>query len=277
MAYALIAYFQLRAIGGQLSEMSKQLPELQKSANAAIESAYVACLSAQATQATFLQIQRSAGDSHAVTAATIEQAIAGIESERALLSFIPRIPTPNEFLDNKFEIPYIIKNDGKSPVTSLDFRAKAVWLSGADIVPIGEKLTPVLTAKYIAAGDEVPGKPADPKYHSMTFSLPVKDAKGIEIPASSQIVSNFIAGDAGIVAVLGSMKYTDFSGAHTVRFCDPMYVMKSGTTHQQDQNEKLCAKYNQRDDRYTRMPSLPPLNSTDVGQMKPITCVKPKD
>jgi hypothetical protein len=278
IAYAIIAGLQLGAIKGQLSQMSKQLPELQKSASAAMDSAYVACLSARATQATFLQVQRSAGDSHAATAATIEQAKASIESERALLSFIPRIPTPNDFFNNTFRIPYIIKNDGKSPATSLDFRAQAVWLSGTDSLPASGKLRLVLTSKYIASGDEIPDRnTTDPRFHSMTSSLPVKDIKGTEIPASSEIASNFIAGEPGMVAILGSMKYTDFSGLHIVKFCNAMYVVKYGTAHAQDRNEKLCFKYNEPNDRYTRMPALLPLNATDVGQMSPITCVKPKD
>jgi hypothetical protein len=260
----------------QWRTMNDTYDEIQKQTKAALWSEYMACLSTRTAQLTFLLIQKSALDSHAATAATIEQAIAGIESERALLSFIPRIPTPNELSNDKFGIPYTIRNDGKSPVTSLDFRAKAVWLSGADSFPLGEKLTPALTAKYIPAGAEIPDKPTDPRFHSMTFTLPVSDVKGNEIPASSNIVGNFIAGEPGMVAVLAIMKYSDFSGSHEVKFCSSMYVVKSGATHHQDQNEKLCAKYNQRDDRYTGLPSLPSVNS-DAEQIKPIPCVKPKD
>jgi hypothetical protein len=237
--------------------MNRTYEEIQKQTKSAELSAYTACVNAQIAQATFLQVERSAIDSHAVAAATIEQAAAGIEAERAVVSFIPGTPTPEQVHDERLAVPYVIKNEGRSAALNLTVAFKSVLLHEKDALLINNKNLLPLHDNYFPAGAEIPSRPEDPKYKAMTRFVEVRDTKEQIVPFSSQETRDFFNGRLE-VAVYGHMEYSDFSGVHRMRFCFPKYITKAGITRSDTKNEKICAQYNHQEDQYTACQRLLP-------------------
>jgi len=261
----------------QLRTMNKTYGEIEKQTKAAQNAAYAACLNAQVAQATFLQVKSSASDSHAATIATVEQAAVGIETERAIVSFSPRFPIPENLINNQLVIPFSLKNDGKSAALSVTVEFKAILLGEKDTLQITEKNFEGWKGKYFAAGDEFPGKASISEHKPMTAAVLVRDTKGAVVAVSSQGAKDFLSGGQEIVAVYGHLEYPDFSGIHKVRFCYPIFIVLAGTGHKISANEITCAKYNHQNDQYTAMPKINTPTPMSLDQIPPINCEKPRE
>lgn len=245
IAYSIIAGRQLSKMSGQLGIMSETYLEIQKQTNAAQWSEYMACLNAQATQAMFIQAQNGASDSHAVAAAAVQQAAAEIESERAVVALLPRIPNPNE-IGSMLGIPYSVSNDGKSAALDLEIRSRAILLRKNQVLHIRTDDETVST-KYLHAGTTIPDTPKPP-YRPVIASIIVQDFKGQEIPIRSQDAQDFLNTGDAMVVVFGQMKYSDFAGVHKVKFCTSLLTMRPGSWRTNSPNEVACYKYNERSD-----------------------------
>ena len=108
--------------------------------------------------------------------------------------------------------------------------------------------------------------------------MKVWDAKDQAVPRSSQGAAEFLNRSPDyMVMVYGQLKYSDFSGWHELRFCEPVYSMRFGTTHHVTQNEKTCWNYTRQDNQYTAMPKIGTYSAVDINQVPPINCVKPSE
>jgi hypothetical protein len=101
---------------------------------------YTSCLNALAAQETFIQVQRSAIDSHTAAAAAVQQATAQIESQRAVLlvsfrapengQFLPGVPVVKGSID-QLGVPWVLRNDGKTTANFV-LSFTGVLLGGTD-------------------------------------------------------------------------------------------------------------------------------------------------
>jgi len=130
---------------------------------------------------------------------------------------------------------------------------------------------------YFPAGKEFPEKSNSPAYKAVGVSIEIHDESGNIVRASSKEAADFMSGERGIVFVYGRLKYSDFSGSHNVRFCNPLLIMKAGTSRQNTKNEDACGKYNHQDDQYTDMPKIASLAPVDAPVMNTVTYIKPKE
>jgi hypothetical protein len=235
---------------------------------------YLSCLNTQTAQQAFLLLQKSALDSHASTVAAIKQASAGIEAQRAIIAFTPRIPTKSDyFFNDQFHIPVSVKNEGRSDAIDMRIWYKAVLLPENDALRINNKHLQWLKANFFKAGAEEPMKPENPSERPLTRFAVIRNSKEEIVKASSPEAQDFLSHNGTeMIAVYGHMRYSDFSGTHTVQFCDSQYFTKSGEIHDPSNSEKVCSKYNQEGNQY----ALPKTDSsTNTLQIAPITCVKP--
>lgn len=251
----------------QLQTMSSTYTEIQKQTN-------MACLNAQAAQDMFVQALNSTGDSRAMAMANTQQAAAEIESQRAIVSLVPRFPSPNDLVENKLAIPYSVTNDGKSAALDVDLRFKAILLRSDQILHINEVGDKFMTIKHLQAGAKIPETP-QPPFKPITLEIYAQDLGGRDVPIQSQIAQDFIKNGDVTAFVFGHMKYSDFAGSHTARFCGSVYVMNAGTSRgPTTPNEKTCAIYNHYSDQYAEKTksSLP----VTINPPKLIRCEEPK-
>jgi hypothetical protein len=267
--YAGLAYLQWRT-------MNKTYGEIEKQTRAAKDAAYTTCLNAQTAQATFLLFQKSVSDSHAAAVATVEQTQASIETERAIISVVPRFPTEENLWHGQLAIPFAIRNDGKSKALSAILMYKAVLLAENDSFEISDKNLEGMEGKYIPGGSEFPEKPNNPTQKPITLEAQVRDIKGQIILVSDQEAKDFLTGGPEIVVFYGHIKYSDFSGVHRVRFCQPLYIMQPNSFHRVTQSELVCQKYDREDDQYNSTPKIAAFPPIDLSKIKPISCVEPE-
>jgi len=247
---------------------------MTRATKATEQAAYAACVATQISRETLIQGQREESISHAATVATIEQAAAGIEAERAIVVLTFRFPHLEELFNNQLNIPFSVKNVGKSEGRDVHSRAKAILLDEKQILRMNDKHLEKLEMIFIGAGEEFPDKPIDRM--PVTVTIPVRDDKsGKIISASSQEAKEFLGGNKTVV-VYGHMQYSDFSGIHKVRFCQRVFIVNAGTTREPVKNDEVCAKYNQQDDQYNGIPKINSFAPID-NQIKAIDCVKPQE
>ncbi len=273
LAAAIYAFVAAR----QLRTMNRTYGEIQKQTKAARQSTYMACLNAQAAQRTLIEVQRNAKDSHAGTAAVIEQASAGIESDEAFILPRFRMPQQEDEITMQLQIPYSYKNYGKMTAVNFGLWGRAVLLGKGDTIPLSDKiLDPLIAVSKIRPGDEFPQKPEEPQYKPFTITLLVHDINGEVVSILSPAAQDFMyLHKFAIVIVFGKMQYTDLSGLHKNRFCVPLFLMNAGTTHQTTEIERSCAKYNRQEDTYSALPTIGKLMSPE--EIKPVVCEVPKD
>jgi hypothetical protein len=262
--YACIANQQLGKMNDTYEEMRWQT--------------YYSCLNAQAAQEAFSQLQISAADTHTATAATIQQAAAGVESQRAYVSFEFRFPAENEVFNNQLDIPFALKNEGKSATRDLNPWFTTVLLRDDEPLTFTQKLYRVTTPKFhLLAGEEVPSPP-DPKYPHFSPPTPyilVYDAKGETIAGTSQTAINFLhAASSDMVFVYGRFEYSDFAGVHKVRFCHAVYATQPRASHHATTKEETCESHNGQEDSYSGMPRMSKPVTTTQGENLPV-CKKP--
>jgi hypothetical protein len=265
LAACTAAFFTFR----QWQTMNRTYGEIQRQT-------YMACLNVQAAQAMFIQAQNSAGDSHAMAVSAVQQSAAEINTTKALISFTPRFPRQGEFFESKLGIPYSVKNDGKSAAIDLEVRSAAVLLQQGEVFrPSTDQLKLIGQAKYFPSGGESPEKPSqETPYRPSTLSIKVLDLKGQAVPAPSQVANKFMEpGGTATVFVYAHISYSDFSGIHKERFCQPLALMKTGTTHQRTPSELICAQYNQIEDQYSSKPTISV--PAKVAPLPPVKCPPP--
>jgi hypothetical protein len=281
--FAAFGYAAVAAWQGCL--MHRTYGEIQKQTREARKSAYAACLNAQASQATFLQIERSAGDSHAIAVASVQQATATIKSERADLVMYTRVPKDGEYISKKpaipnstdqLGIPITLKNEGKSIASNFTLGVRAVLLENGDQFVI--RNTPVIFHGSLAPGSQLPG-PADPdsQYKPIAMLVPVDDVYGMPVPYTSPSTWRFLAGNAEIM-VYGILEYGDDWGHYKTTFCIPQFIMSPGTSRPPSTyNEIVCSSYHQDESEYTNLPKIQPPKPLDTRNIKLINCEVPQD
>lgn len=238
------------------------------------------CLNTQATQQTLLQVVRSAGDAHAAAAATVEQANAEIQSQRAHITFMPRFPTENEvaIMNGKLQIPYAVRNDGKSALLSMKFDLKATFVRGNDVFRIKEDGEYPEFAKYLPAGAEAPDVPPHSTSRPLTIFVGVKDIKGKDVILASPEAQDFLHDGPERVMVFGHVKYIDLFGVQDSRFCYPIFEVRAGTrfefTKNEKENDTYCGNYNE-DAPSAAMVKVDVLLPIDTSKIQPIVCQKP--
>jgi hypothetical protein len=159
---------------------------------------YYTCLNTQATQNALLQVQKSAGDSHAASAAAVTQAVAGIQAERSIITFTPNIPKREEEGGNAdtFFVNWKMKNVGKSAIFKYNISAKAVLLKEGENFTIFPKSPQIIDGKNFGAGVEYP----DPSIeHVATPYINVEDVDGRAVRVDSPEYSALMNGGPEMV------------------------------------------------------------------------------
>jgi hypothetical protein len=257
---------------------------MTKATKATQDAAYAACVGAQISQRELLEVQRTNAISQAMAATSTMQVAGEIDAEKSHIIFDPRLPKPEELFPNdpNFYVVFSSKNDGKSAANVLHIRAKAMLVANDEVLKPdevlknkdGEPVTDLLQAAYVPAGESYPGTPEIGR--PITPLLEVVDSKGNIVTKNSEGVQKVFQ-DAAVVAVVGNMSYSDFAGTHEAKFCAALWQMQAGTMRKggSSANEKICAKYNQRQDHYTFM-AKPVLPSSQVP-LPNITCTAPRN
>jgi len=260
---AAFLYAGIAAVQGYL--IWRTYKEIQAQTKAAQWSQYMACLNARVAQAMFIQAQNSAGDSHVMAESAVQQAASQIASERAMINLIPRIPAiPGEAIGTQLQIPYSIKNDGKSPAVDVDLWFKAMLLEKNQVlskdalrVSKADKESVHQTGKYVSAGNDYPGKvPEGEQRRPSTPLINVSDAKGNPVLLSSHEAADFLNNGAAQVFVSGESSYKDFAGTHRQKFCIRLGTVPSGTMSIPNPNEGTCYSYNKSNDEYPNKPQI---------------------
>jgi hypothetical protein len=238
---------------------------------------YDACVSAQISQRELVEAQKTNGFSQTMANASTMQAAAEIDTEKSHITFDARLPKAEELIENdpNFYIVYSVKNDGKSAANGVRIRAKATLLANDEVLKVNDRKPSVeLRAAYLPAGESYPGTPEIGR--PVTPLMEVSDSKGSIVAKDSEGVQK-VFHDSGIIAVVGHISYSDFAGTHEARFCTPLWQMQAGTTRKGGSrpNERICAKYNQKQDHYTFTPGPPP--TTSQMPLPNITCIPPRD
>jgi hypothetical protein len=247
-----------------------------EAANAASYSAYMGCLSTQASQITFSQLRKGASDSHAATLATIEEANAGVAAQQASIIWQSRFPTAAELYNGRLAIPIIIKNIGKSTATDASIRIKAVLLYENEKLVFDNKNLENFDSRFVPAGSEYPEKSTDPIYKAFTPMLNVRDVTGNLIPAKSQQTTDFLDTGRSIVVMFGHLSFTDFSGKHRSEFCTASFIGIPGTTRKATSNEIVCKKHNHDETEYFALPKIENALQTEASSPQPVVCEKPR-
>jgi hypothetical protein len=276
IAYGAVAFWQ-----GCL--MHHTYREMHNQTDAAKQSAFSACLTARATQQTFLQIQKSAIDSHVATEAMVQQTEAQIQSQRAIIRIVPRSPTPEEFIRqvpglrgsiDQMGIPYTLKNDGKSAGLNNIVSLSAILLEPGDKLVIPQKLRFTMHGS-LPAGEQFPSKmePGSP-YSQTTQMIPVEDVNGSAVLPPSPAYNDFFAGKAEVM-VLAKFSYHDDWGQYLTKFCNPQFIMMNNTTRPPSTDAEMkCTDYNHDDSQYPNLPKVGPLSPPEKIDL--VTCTPPK-
>jgi hypothetical protein len=238
-----------------------QWAEMTKATKATQDAAYAACVNAQISQRQLLEIQRTNSFSQMTAVSSTMQTAAEIDTERAYVNVVPRLPKPDESFPNNpnFEIVYSVKNDGKAAAKNGSVGFRAVLVGNDETLRVTDAGIPALMGGiYLAAGNSIPGTPEIGR--PVSLMVPVVDNKGNNVAKTSEKVQEVLTGSA-MIAVTGYVKYSDFSGTHNVRFCSPIWEMLPGTQlHGYRANQTACAKYNRQKDEFA-LTASPPLAS----------------
>jgi hypothetical protein len=251
--------------------MNNQLDQMRRAT-------YVSCVNAQAAQQELLQIQRSAGDSHAATLAVAKQTEADIEAAKAILSINPKMPSPQDDLSiGNIAVHYSLRNDGKSSANSAELKVKAVLLSDKEPLHISTDKFDRSWGIFFGPGDEYPPKPTTPEEKTAPVFTVVLDSAGKAVDRNSPEAKGFFSGTGNEeVFFYGNLDFADFAGRHKWRFCLPVYKIDPEIRRNATKNETECGKYNRVDDRYTAMPTVGSTPET-IKTTDPVVCKKPED
>lgn len=253
-----------------------QLVQMRKATKATEQAAYAACVSAQISQRELLEAQKTNVFSQTMAVTSTMQATAEIDTEKAYITFDPRLPKPEESFpnDSNFELVYSVRNDGKSAATNVRIGFKAILVRNDEVLKISDRSLPVSwQASYFSAGASYPGTPEIGR--PITPLIQVVDSKGASVTKDSEGVQKVLH-DSAIIAVIGHMIYSDFAGTHETRFCAPLWEMQAGTMRKEGArpNEKICFNYNHRQDSYAFAAKQP--LETPQAPLPEISCPPPK-
>lgn len=254
---------------GQLRRMNDTYQQMQQQTKASSWSAYWACLNSQGAQ-------RAANDSNAMANAAIEQAAAGIETERAAVFITTSFPTPTMLLTNELWIPFTMTNEGKGAATNVRARFKAVFLGPADKLHIDTRNEKFTYIQYFGPGKVFPDAPPAP-FKAFTTHIQVDDVNGNPIMKTSSEGTAFMNGNSNIsVAVIAQISYRDFAGEHADRFCQLQFLMQPGTVGRPLPGQKACFDYYKKDtgSAYSQSGARAGIPAPSLPT---ITCVMPKD
>jgi hypothetical protein len=263
---------------GQLNQMRIATTEATKATHSAVWSAYWSCLSSQTAQNVFAQSQTSADDSHAMAAAAIEQAAAEMQSERANLVYLPRLPEQGDIMGPKFGIYETFQNIGRGDARGMAMKYWAVLVRANEHLRFTERKQDQLDVAigYFPAGHIFPEK-AEPPHGQLAISVSLRNLDGHIVATGSADAQDLVSGKT-TAYVFGDMTYSDIAGTHTERFCRSVWVMQGNTMREgaTTDNESRCNQYNRGDTEYSYRPLAQPQTSKNTIASN-IVCVKPTD
>ncbi|MFL6429162.1 MAG: hypothetical protein ACJ71S_13035 [Acidobacteriaceae bacterium] len=256
-----------------------QLTEMKKATKASAQAAYAACVSAQAAQNMFTESQNSANDSHSQAVATIQEAAAEVQSERASVLFLSRPPNPGEIIGPNFGIVISLQNAGKGDARDVAIKYWAVLLKKGETLrfPEPRKEQLYLSMPNFPAGYTYPEK-AEPPHGQLFLTAQVRDIQGKIVLATSRDATDLMSGGATFAYIYGKMSYSDIAGHHAEQFCHAIWVMSGNTLRSggTTENERRCGQYIRSDEQYNYKPVVPPQISNNAVASN-VTCVKPMD
>jgi hypothetical protein len=261
------AWYYAHIAAGQLKTMNDTYTQIQKQTKAAEWSAYAACVNAQS-------VQEGLADTHAIAETSVEQSTLAIETERAIMSVTARVPRDDEIRTSTYLlIPYSISNAGKSAASKVVMRFRFLVVDDSETLRISEAPTKndvVVTIPRFDGGYEYPGIP-QPPLKQATLTVEAEDMADQTIISSSVRARALVDKGTATLFTVGHMKYDDFAGTHSSRFCYSAWVLpQEHLRNAASSNETRCSEYNETHDEYNLRPKIHPLPPAT-----PMPCDKP--
>lgn len=226
LAFAAAAYYANVARG--------QLDEMKKSTAATRQSAYAACVSAQISRSVLLETQRTEADSHGSTVATVYQAMAATESERAEIEVTMGKPEIN---DHEFGLNFGINNAGKTAGIGVRAQFRLIFIGESENPDFRYPKKQTATAY---SGRVEPG-PVGTSQGQITHLVVIGTDGNAVIPNSAD-KGEYNSGRKDLI-FYGRTTYRDiFGGHHWRNFCQPFHVFPIGLIKKSEHPK--CALYN---------------------------------
>jgi hypothetical protein len=254
--------------GGQLWVMKHQLTEMGRSTKAAENAAYVACVSAQISRSTLIEVQRGEGDTHGAAVAAEYQAMAATQEESADLTLTVHPPTVEN--GKYIKIPFELINVGKTVAKKVKLQVVAVVIprNSDPNFTYAPKETAELRATGLIAGEAIQGP--DGSFQLNTF---VRDTEGGGLIADTKMVSDFRSGLQDVITYARVTYFDGFGVHHWMHFCHAAQIFPERIIR--SSGHEKCAAYDQTDANRV-ISSSNPVTST-AESIPAIRCPVPVD
>lgn len=215
---------------------ASQLRQMKIATQASQTAAYAACVSAQISRNVLLEAQSAEADAHESAVATIYQAMAATESERAEMQMFLGKPEIN---DHEFGVGYGFKNAGKTAALGVRVKFRLVF--------IDKREDPDFRYPPRQSGDAYNGR-AEPgtvaTQGGLTHAVVIGPDGNNVIPKDSDRYE-YNSGQKDLV-FYANMTYRDiFGGYHWRTFCEPFHIFGTGLI--KESGHPKCALYNDSD------------------------------
>jgi hypothetical protein len=238
-----------------------QLTEMRRSTRAAQRAAYAACIGAKISRNVLLEAQGAEADAHGSAIATVYQAMAATEAERAEMQLLFAEP---EISDKEFGIGINLKNAGKTAAVAVRAKFRLVFVGESEQL----KFTyPPRQTAVAFSGRAEPGVAYDPT-HGRNQIVAIDSDGNVLIPGDSD-KREYQAGKKDLV-LFGRVTYQDiFGGYHWRNFCQPFHIQTSGII--KAASHPNCALYNG-GDIGSGLVNPAPISSVRFPAIPEITC-----
>jgi hypothetical protein len=244
-----------------------QLVLARKATDAAQKAAYEACLGAQISHDTLIQLQQGEADTHAAAVASMYQAVVATRGERAEIEM--KWATPRVQLDKDIGLPFQVFNSGQTEALNVRFALRLEFLprhSDPDFTyPNGMIVRGGPNSLRAGRSAQAFGDP------SIEPVVTVKGANHKPVIASAEDVGDYLEGRKDLIAH-GTYSYKDIFGVeHWGNFCQPFQKIQPGYFSKTD--HPMCTHYNKSDINSALPVPSPPMPPQSISEIK---CTEPK-
>jgi hypothetical protein len=247
----------------------RQLLEMRRATLASEESAYAACVGAQISRSTLIEIQKGGSDTHGAAVASVYQAMAATQAEIA----IPTVVFGGSRVQSgeSMGFTYQVANQGKTPAIHVDIKIRAVFQPPRGKLDFSYPTPPRLTnIKWglISAGSIIPTDEQS-KVHPLGIS--VRDDNGRILLAGQSDIDDYNL-HRKILIVYGKLTYQDVFGVrHWRTFC--YFASPRALDEVTNSGNIQCEEYNKTDkNRVLYRPEQPVTHASAIPE---IPCLPP--
>ncbi|HEY1214986.1 MAG TPA: hypothetical protein VGE93_15250 [Bryobacteraceae bacterium] len=264
---AVITAFALAATCAAALFTWRQIEIARRQAVASEEAAYAACVGTQISRTTLIEAIEQGRVARAASIASTLQTIVATRAESAHIA--PYIKGPNPWLSpgSTFQMPFGLKNDGKTAAKNVVTFARVLLVGEKDAAQFVYRLPASLkiVTPLLAAGEEPSSLRAS--------SIPFAEDNG-KLHLITQDEYQDLMFNKKRFLILISITYTDTLGIHHwMHFCRTFPIEPSPQDRNVSTGHQDCIEYN-REDHNTAAPTVPDRGTTD-GKIPEITCPVP--